>query len=90
MRDGKGEPMEMSLLVLIGIAVVYAVLILIGAKVEPQRGTTVKISQVQSDLVLQEGQTIIGVMDTKKVMRFYIGNDVMDEKNHEQDLPPVP
>ena len=82
--------MEMGLLVLIGMAVVYAVLILIGAKVEPQRGTTGKISQARSDLVLQEGQTIIGVRDMQKVMRFSIGTEVMDEKNHEQDLPPVP
>ena len=34
-------------------------------------------------LGLREGHTIVGVMDTKKAMRFYIGNDVMDEKTYE-------
>jgi hypothetical protein len=32
---------------------------------------------------LREGHTIVGVMDTKKTMRFYIGNDVRDEKTYE-------
>jgi hypothetical protein len=35
------------------------------------------------DFALREGQTIVGVMDTKNAMRFYIGNDVMDEKRYE-------
>ena len=32
---------------------------------------------------LQEGSTIIGVMDRKKTMRFYSGKDAMDEKSYE-------
>ena len=77
--------MEMSLLVLIGIAVVYAVLILIVAKLDPQRGTAVGISSqaTESNFGLKEGQTIIGVMDKKKTMAFYIGTNVRDEKNYE-------
>ena len=32
---------------------------------------------------LEEGYTIIGVMDMKKTMSFYIGNDTRDEKSYE-------
>ena len=35
------------------------------------------------NFALKEGHTIVGVMDTKKAMRFYIGNDVMDEQKYE-------
>ena len=35
---------------------------------------------------LREGQTIVGVMDTTKAMRFYIGNDVMDEQRYEEHI----
>jgi hypothetical protein len=33
--------------------------------------------------VLREGQTIIGVVDTKQGMKFYLGNHVRDEKSYE-------
>jgi hypothetical protein len=32
---------------------------------------------------LFEGQTILGVMDTQKSIRFCVGNDAMDEKSYE-------
>ena len=32
---------------------------------------------------LLEGQTILGVMDTQKGIRFCVGTDAMDEKNYE-------
>jgi len=37
----------------------------------------------QIHFALKEGQTIVGVMDTTKTICFYIGADVMDEKNYE-------
>ena len=35
------------------------------------------------NVTLHEGQTIVGVSDTPRVMRFYIGDDGRDEKNYE-------
>jgi len=32
---------------------------------------------------LQEGQTILAVVDRPKSMRFYIGNDAVDDKDYE-------
>jgi hypothetical protein len=37
----------------------------------------------QINFALKEGQTIVGVIDTPKTICFYIGADVMDEKNYE-------
>ena len=37
----------------------------------------------QINLALTEGQTIVGVSDTSKAMCFYIGADIMDERNYE-------
>jgi hypothetical protein len=37
----------------------------------------------QINFALKEGQTIVGVRDTTTAMCFYIGTDVMDEKNYE-------
>jgi len=34
-------------------------------------------------LALEEGQTILAVVDRPKAMRFYIGNDEVDGKNYE-------
>jgi hypothetical protein len=35
------------------------------------------------NFALQEGKTIVGVMDTKRAMCFYIGNDAMESKDYE-------
>jgi hypothetical protein len=32
---------------------------------------------------LKEGQTILGVHDTRKTMRFHIGSNVSNDKNYE-------
>jgi hypothetical protein len=37
----------------------------------------------QIHFALKEGQTILGVGDTTTAMCFYIGTDVVDEKNSE-------
>jgi hypothetical protein len=77
--------MDMSLLLPAGIGVFYALLILVVVKYHVQRSHAVHISSemAEIDFALKEGHTIVGVMDTKKAMRFYIGNDVMDEKTYE-------
>jgi hypothetical protein len=39
--------------------------------------------RIEVPFALFEGQTILGVMDSQKGIRFCIGNDAMDEKNYE-------
>ena len=77
--------MDMNLLLPAGIGVFYALLILVSWKVTAQKSKAIQISSeiAEINFALREGHTIVGVMDTKKAMRFYIGNDVMDEQTHE-------
>jgi len=76
---------ETSVLLPAGIGVFYTLLILVASKCTAQRSTAIQISPeiAEINFALQEGQTIVGVMDTKKAMRFYIGNDVLDEQTYE-------
>ena len=81
--------MDTSVLLPAGIGVFYTLLILVSIlvslKLTAQRSTAIQISPeiAEINFALQEGQTIVGVMDTKNAMRFYIGNDVMDEQKYE-------
>ena len=77
--------MDTSLLLPACIGVFYTLLILVSLKLTAQRSTAVQISSEVAEInfALREGHTIIGVMDTRKAMRFYIGNDAMDEKKYE-------
>ena len=77
--------MDTSLFIPAGIGVFYALLILVSLKLTAQRSKAVYIGSEVAEIpfALREGHTIVGVMDTKKAMRFYIGNDVMDEKTYE-------
>ena len=82
-------PVDTSVLLPAGIGVFYTLLvlvsILVSLKLTAQRSTAVQISSEVAEInfALREGHTIIGVMDTRKAMRFYIGNDAMDEKKYE-------
>jgi hypothetical protein len=88
-REERRIPVDTSVLLPAGIGVFYTLLvlvsILVSLKLTAQRSMAVHIGSeiAEIDFALKEGQTIIGVMDTKKAMRFYIGNDVMDEKTYE-------
>ena len=81
--------MDASLLLPAGIGVFYTLLvlvsILVSLKLTAQKSKAIQVGSeiAEINFALQEGQTIVGVMDTKKAMRFYIGNDVMDEKTFE-------
>ena len=81
--------MDTSLLLPAGVGVCYTLLILVSVlvswKLTAQRSTAVHIGAeiAEINFALREGHTIVGVMDTKKAMRFYIGNDVMDEQTYE-------
>ena len=77
--------MDTNVLLPAGIGVFYALLILVSWKVTAQKSKAIQISSelVEINFALREGHTIVGVMDTKKAMRFYIGNDVTDEKKYE-------
>jgi hypothetical protein len=78
-------PVDTSVLLPAGIGVFYALLILVSLKLTAQRSKAIQISSeiAEINFALKEGQTIVGVMDTSKAMRFYIGNDVMDEQKYE-------
>ena len=77
--------MDTSLLLPAGVGVFYTLLILVSLKLTTQRSQAVHIGSESAEITfaLREGHTIVGVMDTSKAMRFYIGNDMMDEKNYE-------
>ena len=81
--------MDTSVLLPAGIGVFYTLLvlvsILVSLKLTAQRSKAIQIGSeiAEINFALREGHTIVGVMDTKKAMRFYIGNDVMDEKTFE-------
>ena len=77
--------MDTSVLLPAGVGVFYILLVLVSLKLTAQKSTAVRIGSEIAEIhfALREGHTIIGVMDTKKAMRFYIGNDVMDEQKYE-------
>ena len=68
-----------------GIGLCYALLILVAFRQHRQKSKAVPFNAKMMDInfSLKEGYTIIGVMDMKKTMSFYIGNDAMDEKSYE-------
>jgi len=84
-REERRMPVDTSVLLPANIDVFSTLLILVASKCTAQRSTAIQISPeiAEINFALQEGQTIVGVMDTKKAMRFYIGNDLMDEKTYE-------
>lgn len=77
--------MDTSLLLAAGVGLFYTLLILVSLKVTSQKSKAVQISSEMAEInfALREGHTIVGVMDTRKAMHFYIGNDMMDEKSYE-------
>ena len=77
--------MDTSLCIPAGVGVFYTLLILVSSKLTAQKSKAIHIGSeiAEINFALQEGHTIVGVMDTKNVMRFYIGNDVLDEQTYE-------
>ena len=77
--------MDTNLFIPAGIGVFYTLLVLVSLKFAVQRSKALQISPeiAEINFALREGHTIVGVMETKKAMRFYIGNDVMDEHTYE-------
>ena len=77
--------MDTSLFIPAGVGVCYTLLILVSWRLTAQRSKAVHISSEIAEIpfALREGHTIVGVMDAKNAMRFYIGNDVMDEQKYE-------
>jgi hypothetical protein len=78
-------PVDTSVLLPACIGVFSTLLVLVSLKWTAQKSKAIQISPeiAENNFALKEGQTIVGVMDTTKAMRFYIGNDVMDEKTYE-------
>ena len=84
--------MEIHIFTLAFIAALYPALILVRANPISSLfgkywGRTNVIHQStqaeEINFALQEGQTIVGVMDTTRAMCFYIGNDAMESKDYE-------
>jgi hypothetical protein len=84
--------MDINVFALACIATIYTVIVLVICNPiaylcgKHWRRTNVmhKSTQpAQIKFALKEGQTIVGVLDTTKALCFYIGADVMDEKNSE-------
>src|SRR5262245_49591647 len=76
-REERRMPVDTSVLLPAGIGVFYTLLILVSLKWTAQKSKAIQISSeiAEINFALREGHTIVGVMDTKKAMRFYIGND---------------
>jgi hypothetical protein len=74
--------MSVSVLLIAYLLVLYCLAMLFfwrslwGQKQEP-------LPRREAHFALQEGQTILGVMDTTKIRCFCIGHAVMDEKSYE-------
>ena len=77
--------MDTTVLFPAGIGVCYVLLILVAFRHQRQQRKAVPLHAKMMDIpfALQEGSTIIGVMDRKKTMSFYSGNHAMDEKSYE-------
>ena len=77
--------MDTTSLFLSGIGVCYALLILVGFRHQRQQRKAVPLhaKMMESHFSLDEGDTIIGVMDRKKAIHFYSGKDAMEEKSQE-------
>ena len=77
--------MDMHLLAPIGIGLFYTLIMLSIIRLKPQGSSVVGIHTEVGEInfALKEGHTIVGVMETKNAMRFYIGNDVRDEQKYE-------
>ena len=68
-----------------GIGICYALLILVALirRRQQRKAVPLHAKMMEIHFSLKEGDTIIGVMDRKKTMRFYSGNNAMDEKSYE-------
>jgi len=84
--------MEIDILVLLFSATLYPIVILvrlhplsslIGTYWGRNKVTHQSTQPEKINFALQEGQTIVGVMDTTRTMCFYIGNDAMESKDYE-------
>jgi len=77
--------MDMHVLAPIGIGLFYTLIMLSIIRLKPQgRSVVGRHTEVgEINFALKEGHTIVGVMETKNAMRFYIGNDVRDEQKYE-------
>ena len=70
--------------VLVSVSAFSIILAYKLGKDQQQTDTLRKSTQLKDKMIaLKEGQTIVGVSDTTKAMRFYIRKDVVDSANDE-------
>jgi hypothetical protein len=84
--------MDMDVFALAGIAAIYTAIVLIPYNVllylcdQFRRRPIVmhkSVQPTQSNFALTEGQTLVGVIDTTKVMCFFIDHDTRDAKPYD-------
>ena len=80
----KSEVSIFRRVVLVSVSVFSIILAYKLGKDQQQTDTLHKSTQLKDKMIaLKEGQTIVGVSDTTKAMRFYIRKDVVDSSNDE-------
>ena len=84
--------MDIPIFALAFVAAVYTVIVLVIydplASLWHKYGRRTKVmyqsvQPAQSNFALKEGQTLVGVIDTTKVMCFYIDHERRDEKSYD-------
>jgi hypothetical protein len=84
--------MEMHVFALACLATIYTMMVLLPYNfptylLDPSRRRPKvmhkSVQPTQSHFALKEGQTLIGVIDTTKVMCFYIDHERRDEKPYD-------
>jgi len=74
--------MTMEMAVIVHLVALYSITML-AAWYLIRRYRIERLPTEEVRFVLQEGQTILGVIHTKRAMYFCIANDAMDEKSYE-------
>ena len=74
--------MTMEMGVIVHLVALYSIAMLAAWYIIRRNGIERPPSE-EVRFVLQEGQTILGVIHTKRAMYFCIANDAMDEKSYE-------
>ena len=79
----KSEASIVRCVVFVSVSVVSLICAYRFGRNQGQTEALCKSQQSKKTMALEEGQTILAVVDRPKSMRFYIGNDEVDGKKDE-------
>jgi len=79
----KSEASIIRCVIFVSVSVVSLICAYKFGRNQGRTDTLYKSQQPKKMIALEEGQTILAVVDRPKSMRFYIGNDEVDRKNVE-------